>query len=164
VDDARDPDFIRTLLPFLDAALSYFDPEITGFERIFERGPMLIVGNHSGGIYMPDFWAFVRHWVRERGPVVLSRGEAVSKPLGLDRLRVTVLPVVAGLPWGGAALLRGDPGPNAGRARRPGRRLPPSRAGPSERSGPARVPGPSPPPVNRQCPSPAIGQVSAMSG
>ena len=28
---------------------------------------MLIVGNHSGGIYMPDFWVFLRHWIRERG-------------------------------------------------------------------------------------------------
>lgn len=64
----RDPAFIGRLAPAVDAALSYFDPEVYGFERIPVSGPMLIVANHSGGIFMPDFWAFWRHWVRERGP------------------------------------------------------------------------------------------------
>lgn len=64
----RDPGFIARSLPLLDFLLAYFDPEVQGFERLPPSGPMLIVSNHSGGIYMPDFWAFVRHWVRERGP------------------------------------------------------------------------------------------------
>ena len=196
MDDHRDPSFIRGVLPVVDAALSYFDPEIRGFDRIPEHRPVLVVGNHSGGIYMPDFWALFRHWVRERGIddplyclgfdfmfsipgvrsavsrlgvvpanqanaaellqrgcsvlvypggdkeayrpwterhridfdghtgfvrlalreqvpvvpivaqgshdsiVVLTRGDAVARRLGLHRLRIKVLPVVAGPPWG----------------------------------------------------------------
>lgn len=64
----RDPSFITQALPLLDFLLAYFDPEVQGFERLPAAGPMLIASNHSGGIYMPDYWAFVRHWVRERGP------------------------------------------------------------------------------------------------
>ena len=67
-ESGRDPDFIARSLPVLDFLLAYFDPEVQGFEHLPERGPMLIVSNHSGGMYMPDYWAFVRHWVRERGP------------------------------------------------------------------------------------------------
>ena len=63
----RDPAFVERLLPVVDVALAYFDPEVQGFERLPRQGPMLIVGNHSGGIYMPDHWAFLRHWIRERG-------------------------------------------------------------------------------------------------
>jgi len=63
----RDPGFITRSLPVLDFLLAYFDPEVQGFEHLPAGGPMLIVSNHSGGIYMPDYWAFVRHWVRERG-------------------------------------------------------------------------------------------------
>ncbi len=192
----RDPTFITRMLPILDLALAYFDPEIHGFERLPAKGPTLIVGNHSGGIYMPDFWAFLRHWIRERGAdeplyslgfdlmfslpvvgamvrrlgsvpashanaaqllerghsvivypggdeddyrpwterhrvdlhgrtgfvrlalrhqvpvvpivahgshdviIVLSRGEALARRLGLDRLRINILPLVAGPPWG----------------------------------------------------------------
>ncbi len=47
--------------------LAWFDPEVRGFEHLPDEGPFLIVGNHSGGIYMPDYWAFLAHWVRERG-------------------------------------------------------------------------------------------------
>lgn len=63
----RDPRFIERLVPALDVVLRYFDAEIDGFERLPAQGPMLITGNHSGGIYMPDFWAFLRRWVRARG-------------------------------------------------------------------------------------------------
>jgi 1-acyl-sn-glycerol-3-phosphate acyltransferase len=63
----RDPTFIQRMLPLVEGALSYFDPEIQGFECMPRDGPVLIVGNHSGGIYMPDHWAFLCHWVRQRG-------------------------------------------------------------------------------------------------
>ncbi len=192
----RDPAFIKRMIPFLDRVLAYFDPEIQNFDRLPAQSPMLVVGNHSGGIYMPDFWAFLRHWIRERGldealyplgfdfmfslpligkmvrrlgtvpashsnaerlleagnsvivypggdedayrpwterhrvdlhgrtgfvrlairqqvpvvPVVahgshdviivLNRGDAVARALGLDRLRINILPLVAGPPWG----------------------------------------------------------------
>jgi 1-acyl-sn-glycerol-3-phosphate acyltransferase len=192
----HDPAFMARMVPILDSALAYFDPEIHGFERLPVEGPMLIVGNHSGGMYMPDFWVFLRHWIRQRGlheplyslgfdfmfslpgvgsmarrwgsvpashanaarllqggssvivypggdeddyrpwterhridlhgrtgfvrlalrqqvPVVplvahgshdviivLSRGESLARRLGLDRLRINILPLVAGPPWG----------------------------------------------------------------
>lgn len=63
-----DSDFVEAILPLLDVAMAYFDAEVLGFEHIPESGPLLIVGNHSGGIYMPDYWALLRRWIRERGP------------------------------------------------------------------------------------------------
>jgi len=192
----RDARFLDRTGSALDVVLRYFDPEIHGFERLPEHGPVLIVGNHSGGIYMPDYWVFLRHWLRERGAreplyslgfdfmfalpgvrtmarrlgtvpassanaawllehgasvivypggdaddyrpwterhrvdlhgrmgfvrlalrqqvpvvpmvahgshdviIVVSRGEALARRLGLDRLRINVLPIVAGPPWG----------------------------------------------------------------
>lgn len=191
-----DPDLIARMLPVLDVLLTYFDPVVEGFEQVPADGPFLMVGNHSGGIYMPDFWAFLQHWYHERGPdhpiyslgldflfsipyfgsmarrlgslpaspanairvlergapvivypggdeddyrpwterhrvdlhghtgfvrlalrsqvpvipfvahgshdaiIVLARGDALARRLGLDRLRINVLPVVAGPPWG----------------------------------------------------------------
>jgi len=192
----RDPAYIARLLPLLDVALRYFDPEIRGFDQLPADGPFMVVGNHSGGIYMPDYWAFLRHWFRERGTeapmyslgfdllfsipgfgdlarrfgsvpaspenaaqvlqagapllvypggdeddyrpwterhrvdlhgrtgfvrlalrhqvpvvpmvahgshdviIVLTRGEELARRLGFNRLRINVLPIVAGLPWG----------------------------------------------------------------
>jgi 1-acyl-sn-glycerol-3-phosphate acyltransferase len=63
----RDPGFIHRMLPSIDAFLRYFDAEVRGFENIPADGPFLVVGNHSGGIYMPDYWAFLRRWISERG-------------------------------------------------------------------------------------------------
>lgn len=77
-DDGRDPDFIRSLMPRVETALRWFDPEVTGFEHLPDDGPMLIVGNHSGGIFMPDYWAFLHEWVENRG------AEAPLHSLGFD--------------------------------------------------------------------------------
>jgi 1-acyl-sn-glycerol-3-phosphate acyltransferase len=194
--EGRDPEFLRRVLPVLDRLLTYFDPVVEGFERLPAEGPFMVVGNHSGGIYMPDFWAFLSTWLHERGPdapifalgfdlnfsipglaelsrkigsvpasqhhgnllleaghpvivypggdeddyrpwterhrvdlhgrtgfvrlalrhgvpvvplvahgshdaiIVLTRGEALARVLRLDRLRINVLPIVAGPPWG----------------------------------------------------------------
>jgi 1-acyl-sn-glycerol-3-phosphate acyltransferase len=76
----RDPAFIARALPVLDAVLTYFAPVVVGFERLPAEGPFLVVGNHSGGIYMPDYWAFLRHWFRERGT------DAPIYSLGFDAL------------------------------------------------------------------------------
>jgi len=79
--DGRDPAWIRRwVLPVLDAAARYFDVEVHGLERLPAAGPFLLVGNHSGGIYMPDFWAVQRAWIRERGP------DAPLYALGFDFL------------------------------------------------------------------------------
>jgi 1-acyl-sn-glycerol-3-phosphate acyltransferase len=65
---ARDPEFLGRLLPVLDRLLTYFDPVVQGWERLPTDGPFMVVGNHSGGVYMPDYWAFQRQWLRTRGP------------------------------------------------------------------------------------------------
>jgi 1-acyl-sn-glycerol-3-phosphate acyltransferase len=67
-----DPAFIEEGLPFLDYILRYFDAEVEGFENVPDEGPMLLVGNHSGGTLVPDTAVFIGSWYRERG---------VDKPL-----------------------------------------------------------------------------------
>lgn len=194
--DLRDPALLKRLQPVLDALLTYFDPVVEGFELLPAEGPYLVVGNHSGGVYMPDFWAFMQKWLRERGTespiyslgfdftfslpligdfarrtgsvpashanagalldaghpvivypggdeddyrpwserhrvdlhgrtgfirlalrhgvpvvplvahgshdaiIVVTRGEGIARCLGLEKLRINVMPIVAGPPWG----------------------------------------------------------------
>ena len=49
----RDPDFLADSLPFLEYVLRYFDAEVEGLEQLPKEGPMLLVGNHSGGTLVP---------------------------------------------------------------------------------------------------------------
>jgi 1-acyl-sn-glycerol-3-phosphate acyltransferase len=53
--DDRDPDYIREQLPlqWLIASI-WFRGEVRGLGNIPERGPVLLVGNHSGGNLTPD--------------------------------------------------------------------------------------------------------------
>ncbi len=67
VGAARDPDFLRAIRPVLEWYVSYFRPEVRGFDRVPERGPMLVVGNHSGGQMPPDIPVLLTAWWRERG-------------------------------------------------------------------------------------------------
>lgn len=49
--DAWDPRYIRRTLPLMSGAFGgYFRGEVRGLERIPASGPVLLVGNHSGGI------------------------------------------------------------------------------------------------------------------
>ena len=58
--DERDPDYIRENLPWLWLLASYyFRAEVRGLERIPATGPVLIVGNHSGGNMTPDTTVFM---------------------------------------------------------------------------------------------------------
>ena len=51
----RDPDYIRDYLPWLWLlASAWFRADVRGLENIPERGPALLVGNHSGGNMIPD--------------------------------------------------------------------------------------------------------------
>ena len=86
---ARDPRLWAGVLPVLDRLLAYFDPVVEGFDRLPDDGPFMVVGNHSGGVYMPDFWSFLRTWNHERGT------EAPIYSLGFDF--TFSLPGVAGI-------------------------------------------------------------------
>lgn len=63
----RDEAFIESMLPLLDLWCRYFDAKVAGFETLPQRGPMLLVGNHSGGTLVPDTAATMLAWFRERG-------------------------------------------------------------------------------------------------
>lgn len=57
--DERDPDFIRETLPgqWLLASV-WFRGEVRGLGNVPEEGPVLLVGNHSGGNVSPDSLVF----------------------------------------------------------------------------------------------------------
>src|SRR5437588_9725480 len=57
--DERDPDYIRETLPGLWLLASfYFRADVKGLENIPAEGPVLLVGNHSGGNMTPDTLVF----------------------------------------------------------------------------------------------------------
>jgi 1-acyl-sn-glycerol-3-phosphate acyltransferase len=57
--DERDPDFIRENLPGAWLAASfYFRADVKGLHNIPTEGPVLMVGNHSGGNVTPDTTVF----------------------------------------------------------------------------------------------------------
>ncbi len=57
--DDRDPDYIRDNLPGLWLlATIWHRAEVRGLDNIPEHGPVLLVGNHSGGNFSPDTLIF----------------------------------------------------------------------------------------------------------
>ena len=64
----RDPEFVRRALPLLWPLVEmWFRPDIRGLDLIPEIGPVLLVGNHSGGNVSPDTTAFTLAFVRRFG-------------------------------------------------------------------------------------------------
>lgn len=61
-----DPEFMRKLVPKMETFTSYFAAEVHGMDRV-PRSPVLLIGNHSGGIITPDTSAVYAAWYRERG-------------------------------------------------------------------------------------------------
>jgi 1-acyl-sn-glycerol-3-phosphate acyltransferase len=108
--DARDPEFIRYQLPgmWLFSTL-YFRAEVTGFDRVPE-GPVLFVGNHSGGNMTPDsmvfMLAFNTYFGVERPVYALAHSLVTSWPV-LGRLAKRWGIVTAGPKAARAALDRG---------------------------------------------------------
>jgi 1-acyl-sn-glycerol-3-phosphate acyltransferase len=89
--DERDPDYIRDSLPRLWLASSlYFRGEVRGLGNIPETGPVLLVGNHSGGNLTPDTTvftlAFHAYFGVERAFYQLAHNLVLSLP-GLGALR-----------------------------------------------------------------------------
>jgi 1-acyl-sn-glycerol-3-phosphate acyltransferase len=83
--DQRDPDYIRDQLPgtWLLASL-YFRADVRGLDRIPAEGPVLLVGNHSGGNVPPDTFvftlAFCSYFGVERPFYQLAHNLVVSAP------------------------------------------------------------------------------------
>ena len=89
--DERDPDYIRESLPRLWLLASlYFRAEVRGLGNVPEEGPVLLVGNHSGGNLTPDTGvftlAFSTYFGVERPFYQLAHNLVLSMP-GLSFLR-----------------------------------------------------------------------------
>jgi 1-acyl-sn-glycerol-3-phosphate acyltransferase len=67
--DAWDPEYIRRSLPLWRTVFrNYFRAEVRGLDNIPEDGPSLLVGNHSGGIYIADTFVFTAEFYTHFGP------------------------------------------------------------------------------------------------
>jgi 1-acyl-sn-glycerol-3-phosphate acyltransferase len=89
--DERDPDYIRESLPKLWLLASlWFRGEVRGLGNVPEDGPVLLVGNHSGGNLTPDTGvftlAFSTYFGVERAFYQLAHNLVLSMP-GLSFLR-----------------------------------------------------------------------------
>src|SRR3954471_23831688 len=89
--DERDPDYIRETLPGMWLLASfYFRADVKGLEKIPADGPVLLVGNHSGGNVTPDTivftLAFHTYFGVERRFYQLAHNLVLSMP-GLSSLR-----------------------------------------------------------------------------
>ncbi|MEA2171764.1 MAG: hypothetical protein QOF76_5064 [Solirubrobacteraceae bacterium] len=88
--DARDPDYIRTTLPALRMLTQgYFRADVSGLDRIPASGPVLLVGNHSGGLVIADTFVFAHAFYDHFGPQRRFHQLAhdlVFKPPGLRTL------------------------------------------------------------------------------
>jgi 1-acyl-sn-glycerol-3-phosphate acyltransferase len=85
--DDRDPDYIRENLPlaWLLATL-WFRGEVRNMGNVPERGPVLLVGNHSGGNVTPDTviftLAFCTYFGVERAFYQLAHNLVLASPYG----------------------------------------------------------------------------------
>jgi 1-acyl-sn-glycerol-3-phosphate acyltransferase len=83
--DERDPDFIRERLPLMWLMASlWFRGEVRGLGNIPDSGPVLLVGNHSGGNMTPDTivftLAFNTYFGVERAFYQLAHNLVLSMP------------------------------------------------------------------------------------
>jgi 1-acyl-sn-glycerol-3-phosphate acyltransferase len=65
----RDPDYIERTLPALRLWSDlYFRADVRGLENIAAEGPVLLVGNHSGGTLIADTFVFGQAFYDQFGP------------------------------------------------------------------------------------------------
>ena len=94
----RDPDFIESTLPlYHELVRHYFRSEVRGLEHVPEEGPVLLVGNHSGGFYIADTFAFAYAFYSHFGPERRFHQLSHEVALKLPALS-TVLRKYGGLP------------------------------------------------------------------
>jgi 1-acyl-sn-glycerol-3-phosphate acyltransferase len=85
--DDRNTDAMRELLPAMWLfASAWFRPDIRGLERVPRQGPMLIVGNHTGGAGSPEVLiaqlAFSAYFGVERPHYQLAHRMVLNSPVG----------------------------------------------------------------------------------
>jgi 1-acyl-sn-glycerol-3-phosphate acyltransferase len=85
--DDRDTDAMRELLPAVWLLVSaWFRPDIRGLERVPRDGPVLIVGNHTGGANSPEVHisqlAFSAYFGVERPHYQLAHRMVLNSPVG----------------------------------------------------------------------------------
>ncbi len=117
----RDPDYIRRSLRFTWPLIAaWFRPDVRGLDRIPARGPVLLVGNHSGGNVAPDTLAFTlafyRHFGVDRPFFQLAHHLVMQSAVAFAAAQVRDH-------RGQPGELPGRAGPGRGRPRLPGRRL-----------------------------------------
>jgi 1-acyl-sn-glycerol-3-phosphate acyltransferase len=65
----RDPEYIARTLPVWRLVSSlYFRSDVQGLENIPAEGPVLLVGNHSGGVMIADTFVFAQAFYDHFGP------------------------------------------------------------------------------------------------
>jgi len=66
--EGRDVSYVERTIPLIWPVLrAWFRPEIRGLDQIPPAGPVLLVGNHSGGNVAPDTLVFTAAFVRRFG-------------------------------------------------------------------------------------------------
>lgn len=85
--DDRDPDLMRELLPGLWLLVSaWYRPDIRGLENVPREGPVLVVGNHSGGTSSPEVFisqlAISTYFGVERQHYQLAHRMVLNSPFG----------------------------------------------------------------------------------
>ncbi len=89
--DARDPEYIRATLPALRTLSDiYFRADVSGLQRIPESGPVLLVGNHSGGTMIADTFVFAQSFYDRFGPDRRFHQLAHDLVFGVPGLRTLV--------------------------------------------------------------------------
>jgi len=83
----RDIAFLRRLLPRMELLSRYFGGEVRGLDNVPRKGPVLLVGNHSGSILTPDTTVFFAAWYRERGLRSPLIGLALDAAFGIPGFR-----------------------------------------------------------------------------
>src|SRR3954447_12663757 len=88
---ARSPEYIRATLPALRTMSdTYFRADVSGLERIPDSGPVLLVGNHSGGTMIADSFVFAQAFYDRFGPDRRFHQLAHDLVFGVPGLRTLV--------------------------------------------------------------------------
>ena len=101
----RDPAFIERQLALMARYTSFFSPEVKALDNLPATGPVLVVGNHSCLMYMPDAWVVGLSLIRGGAASISPR---TPSPTTCS----SACPVWARSCGGSAPSRRGGAGPN----------------------------------------------------